>query len=173
MRADRIFLLLLLVATPALSLAGCSGSGDGAIVTSDPLAVPPDYAERPPRVGNTAQELSSVQPTWKTVFRAGDKQQDALNELEKANDPGQAALLREAGAQNVPADIRQQIASNPDSNAAFAQNFVDKLIAWQPPDKTPSGQAGAPSGKAKSATQSADMPSFNRTKSHSWLGSIF
>lgn len=180
MRARSIPLLLVLLVAPALSLAGC-GSGDASIVTSDPLAVPPDFAARPPRVGNTAKELSSIQPSWKTVFRAGDNQHESLAEFKTANDPGETQLLREAGVQNAPANIRQEIASTPESGSAFTRRFVDKLIAWRAPKSRASNQAKTRPHDMQVATQTrgptgsdeTGVPSFNHTKSHSWLGSLF
>jgi hypothetical protein len=163
MRSHSILLVPVLLAALALPLAGCGSSSDGSVVTSDPLAVPPDVDARPPRVGNGSQDLASVQPNWQTVFRATADQQGAAPGPKSASDPGAAELLREAGAQNAPPDIRSEIANAPEAGSAFASRFVDKLLAWQPPA----------SAVGKSQASDAGTPSFEMAKSRSWFGWLF
>jgi Protein of unknown function (DUF3035) len=178
MRFHAILPVCVLLGTLGAMLAGCGGSNDTAVVTHDPLAVPPDFDARPPRVGNGSQDLASVQPNWQTVFRAGTGQQGAAARSKAVGDPGAAELLREAGALDAPPDIRSKIANEPESGSAFAALFVDKLLAWeppvsagaQPPASAPTQAQGSTSGSKESA---AGTPSFETAKSHSWLGWLF
>jgi Protein of unknown function (DUF3035) len=178
MRSHSILLMPVLLAALALPLAGCGDSGSASVVTSDPLAVPPDVDARPPRVGNGGQDLASVQPNWQTVFRADGNQQGAASGSKAASDPGAAELLREAGAQNAPPDIRSEIATAPEAGSAFASLFVDKLLAWQPPDSTARKPPSAPTrvtGSTRGAPQASEAgtPSFEIAKSRSWFGWLF
>jgi hypothetical protein len=46
-----------------------------AVVSRAPLAVPPDYALRPPRPGAApSQEVTPTEQARQTIFRAGDQQ---------------------------------------------------------------------------------------------------
>jgi Protein of unknown function (DUF3035) len=172
MRFHSILPVGVLLCALGATLAGCGGSNDTSVVTRDPLAVPPDVDARPPRVGNGSQDLASVQPNWQTVFRAGTSQQGTAPGSKAAGDPGTAELLRLAGAQDAPPDIRSEIANAPESGSAFASLFVDKLLAWQPPGST-GAKPPAPGAASGGKDSAAGTPRFEVAKSHSWFGWLF
>lgn len=105
-----------------------------AVVSRAPLAVPPDYSLRPPRIGEQRpQEQPPVDQARETVFRAGD---DAKADLPPATDqrsPGEAELLKQAGVADVPSNIRQLVET--DASAQISDSFVDKLAFWRKEQK--------------------------------------
>jgi hypothetical protein len=161
------------------------------VVSNAPLAIPPDYSLRPPRVGNGRdQELSPTEQARESVFRLGD-QQAALPTPAAGLSPGEADLLRETGAANAPADIRQVVDTDPKEGVPFERSLVDRLIFWQGPTTPPSANvlnpadeasrlrlaqsAAKPDGSAPQAPSDVGTPTFERTtnKSKSWFGWLF
>lgn len=151
-------LMIAALGMAALPLGGCA-SFDRAIgktrvipdefdvVTNDPLAIPPDFALRPPRVGNGPEQLRAMQRTRETVFRAGDSEgQDApLPAADKTMSSGERDLLKEAGALNTSPDIRQIVNADPTQGMPFDRSLVDKLLFWSGPTTPPSDQVINPS----------------------------
>ena len=186
----------------ALPLAGCDSLSralgktrvipdEFQVVSNAPLAIPPDYALRPPRVGGGRdQEQSPTDQARESVFRVGD-QTAALPVASAGQSAGEADLLRETGANKVSADIRQQVDTDPKEGVPFERSLVDKLIFWEGPATPPSTNVINPSEEAsrlrlaqsvattKSATPPASSdtaaPTFERTttKSSSWFGWLF
>src|SRR5579863_1707426 len=74
------------------------------VVSNAPLAIPPDYALRPPRVGNGPEQASATEQARETVFRAGDTAQTAASAPSPKMSVGEQDLLRQAGATNTPSD---------------------------------------------------------------------
>src|SRR5271163_1852985 len=66
-----------------------------AVVSRAPLAVPPDFSLRPPRIGaQRPQEVAAVDQARQTVFRAGAQGDSALPPAAGARSPGEDELLR-------------------------------------------------------------------------------
>jgi Protein of unknown function (DUF3035) len=195
------FFVVVLVAA-GLPLAGCDSFNraigrtrvipdEFQVVSNAPLAIPPDYALRPPRIGNGPEQISPTQVARESVFRAGEQQQAALPKPTKGRSPGETDLLRDAGAANVPPDIRQLVDTDPKQGVPFERSLVDRLLFWQGPTTPPSSDVINPSteasrirlaqsaakttGPALTPTPGAAAPTFERTtnKSHSWLGWLF
>ncbi len=105
-----------------------------AVVSRAPLAIPPDFALRPPRPGAApTQETSPTEQAKQTIFRAGE-QQAMLPGAENLS-AGENALLKQAGAANASPDIRQTITKEAREAASpVDQSFVDKLLFWRSPD---------------------------------------
>src|SRR5512135_309614 len=109
--------VLLLAAT---TLGGCQGFREAvglektipdefAVVSRAPLAVPPDFALRPPRPGAApTQEQTPQDKAREAVFRAGP-QQSGLPAAAADRSAGEGALLRQAGAETLDPNIRQTI----------------------------------------------------------------
>ncbi len=194
--------LCAVLAVIAAPLAGCA-SFDRAIgktriipdefqvVTNDPLAIPPNYALRPPRVGNGADRLSPTQQARETVFKLGDPKQAALPSADSKLSAGEITLLRETGGATASPKIRQEVDTDPQQGVPFERGLVDKLIFWSGPTTPPADEVINPTkeearlreshtvartGAAPVATPAdgAGTPTFERTKkSSSWLDSLF
>jgi len=202
-KARSVSLLIPVLALAALPLVGCDSLNralgrtrvipdEFQVVSNAPLAIPPDYALRPPRVGGGRdQELSPTQQARESVFRASDQQQASLPAPKGERSPGEADLLRETGATNAPADIRQTVDTDPKEGVPFERSLVDKLIFWEGPKTPPSTNlinpseeasrlrlsqtAAKTSGPAPAVQSDVGTPTFERTnkKSGSWFGWLF
>jgi hypothetical protein len=196
-------LLFVALAGAALPLVGCDSLNralgrtrvipdEFQVVSNAPLAIPPDYALRPPRVGGGRdQELSPTDQARESVFRVGD-QQAALPVPNAARSAGEADLLRQSGATTVSPDIRQQVETDPKEGVPFERSLVDKLVFWSGPTTPPSANVINPSEEASRLRLSqtvaaasapspivtsgeAGTPTFERTttKKSSWFGWLF
>jgi hypothetical protein len=106
-----------------------------AVVSRAPLAIPPDFALRPPRFGaQRPQEVAPTDQARQTVFRAGD-QQAALPPAAETRSVGETALLHDAGAGSSPADIRKLVDSEAQDSGEMSDSFVDKLAFWRKDQK--------------------------------------
>jgi hypothetical protein len=135
----------------AVALSGCTDlkralgmekvvPDEFAVTTPAPLALPPDYALRPPRPGEARpQETAPVDQARQTVFRAGP-QQAALPAPATDRSKGEGELLRQAGAGDAPSDIRQLVNADADEAGEYSQGFVNKLLFWRQDDNS----AGSP-----------------------------
>jgi len=199
--ASRAFLLLALPAMAALPLAGCDSFNraigrtrvipdEFQVVSNAPLAIPPDYALRPPRIGAGANDQSAAEQQAKeSVFRAGE-QQAALPTPQAARSAGEDDILRETGAASAPADIRKLVDTDPKQGVPFERSLVDKLVFWEGPKTPPANDVINPSeessrirlaqsvAKPDSATpppsNGAGTPTFERTsKKSSWFDWLF
>ncbi|MGO8916902.1 MAG: DUF3035 domain-containing protein [Stellaceae bacterium] len=199
--------LVCVVALGALSLGGCDSlerafglqkvvPDEFAVVSSAPLAIPPDYALRPPRPGAApTQEASTADQAKQTIFRAGD-QLAALPGADQRS-AGENELLKQAGAASAAPDIRQTIAQEAKvDNGPVDQSFVDKLLFWRGPDTTPRAAdqvldpnqeaqrlkgseaaanapaINAPATKAPAASGLTGVPVIERTKAPSMVGTF-
>jgi hypothetical protein len=109
------------------------------VVSNAPLAIPPDYALRPPRVSNGPEQANATEQARETVFRAGDTangQASAAPSIKLS--AGEQDLLRQAGATNVPKDIRLTVDADPSEGVPFDRGLVDKLLFWSGPTTPPS-----------------------------------
>lgn len=136
------------IALTTLSLAGCQDlrravgwdkviPDEFAVVSRAPLAVPPDYSLRPPRLGaQRAQETAPVDQARQTVFRASDQPQASLPPAASARSPGEGELLQKAGAADAPNNIRELVNQDATQAQPVDESFVDKLLFWRSADKT-------------------------------------
>ncbi len=195
--------LFAVLAMAALPLAGCDSFNralgktrvipdEFQVVSNTPLAIPPDYTLRPPRVGNGSdQDAALTEQARETVFRAGDPQtQGALPPAKTTLSPGEATLLRETGADNAPPDIRRLVDTDPKAGVPFQRSIVDKIVNWVPPKTPPSDEVinaadeatrlrlsqsvAKANGAAPASASDAGTPTFEPTKkSTSWFGWLF
>ncbi|MEM1380144.1 MAG: DUF3035 domain-containing protein [Pseudomonadota bacterium] len=122
-----------LLASSALLLAACASGGPSggnrnapdefAVLTKPPLTVPPDYALRPPRPGETRpQELSTSERT----------QQLLLGDQTKAPPSnGELAFIQLVGAVNVDPSIRAILAAENGGQADKDASLSNRLIFWR------------------------------------------
>jgi hypothetical protein len=107
-----------------------------AVVSRAPLAVPPDFSLRPPRLGaQRPQEQAPVDQARQTVFRAGDQDKGNLPPAAATRSDGEGALLREAGAADAPKDIRQLVETDATTSNDMSDRFVDTLAFWRKDQK--------------------------------------
>ncbi|HXZ00447.1 MAG TPA: DUF3035 domain-containing protein [Stellaceae bacterium] len=139
------------MAFAALPLVGCDSlerafglekvvPDEFAVVSRAPLAIPPDYALRPPRPGaEPTQDVSPTDQAKQTIFRAGDEQAELPGADQRS--AGENELLKQAGAASAQPDIRQTIAQEAKADTSpIDRSFVDKLLFWRGPD-TPAAPA--------------------------------
>lgn len=101
------------------------------VVQNAPLAIPPDFNLRPPRPGAapTQGESPTVQAK-ETIFRAaGDK--GPMSGADAKLSPGEDDILRAAGANGAPGDIRQVINQEDAEGHPFDKSFVDRVMFWR------------------------------------------
>ncbi|HYM04457.1 MAG TPA: DUF3035 domain-containing protein [Stellaceae bacterium] len=169
----RASFLPLAAAAAALALGGCTDlkravglekvvPDEFAVVSSAPLAIPPDYSLRPPRPGaSPSQEVSPTDQAKQSIFRAGD-QQAALPAGADQRSAGENELLRQAGASNAQSDIRQTITKEVRAGSPVDSSFVDMLLFWRGPDTpaTPPDSVIDPLQEAQKmrGTQTAGLP---------------
>ena len=145
---SRAYLRIAVLGVSAAALMGCGsireaaglgkqGPDEFAVVTKQPLVIPPEYNLRPPRDG--APPTNQVAPT--------DAAQSALFDTDPTaaakyvtGDYSQAEklLLAQTGAVNTDPAIRQEVASDGRSMEAADDTFTQKVLFWQ--DKKPPGQ---------------------------------
>ncbi len=149
MRVRSSFLLVAALGVATLPLGGCDSFNraigktrvipdEFQVVSNAPLAIPPDYALRPPRVSNGPEQANVTDQARETVFRAGDTTPGQAAAPSKKLSVGEQDLLRQAGATNMPADIRQTVDADPTEGVPFDRGLVDKLLFWSGPTTPPS-----------------------------------
>lgn len=132
------FLPLLRAATvlalAAAASGGCAGVGKAlgagknppdefAIATKAPLAVPPDYALRPPRPGESRpQEVSPSQRAQQVLM--GDA-------TAAAPTPGEQYLLAKSNALSSDPNIRTVLAAESGGRGEKDRSFANQLIFWK------------------------------------------
>ena len=200
MRVRSSLLLVAVLGVATLPLGGCDSFNraigktrvipdEFQVVSNAPLAIPPDYALRPPRVGNGPEQANPTDQARETVFRAGDT---AGNQQQAAVGPGarmsvgEQDLLRQAGATNAPSDIRQTVDADPTEGVPFDRGLVDKLLFWSGPTTAASNQTlnpgeeasrirvaqsvARPGGPAAVPPADAPVPTFERgQKKSGWF----
>jgi len=197
-RVRSSLLLVAMLGVATLPLGGCDSFNraigktrvipdEFQVVSNAPLAIPPDYALRPPRVGNGPEQANPTDQARETVFRAGDTQnQPAPVAPSKNMSAGEQDLLRQAGATNAPSDIRRTVDADPTEGVPFDRGLVDKLLFWSGPTTPPSNQTlnpgeeqsrirvaqsvARPGGPAAAPPADAPVPTFERgQKKSGWF----
>jgi len=187
-----------LMALGALALGGCDSLNralglekvvpdEFAVVSRAPLAIPPDYALRPPRPGaEPTQDISTADQAKQTIFRAGDQQAELPGADQRS--AGENQLLKQAGAATAAPDIRQTLAQDAKGDTGpVDQSFVDKLLFWRGPEQSlgptdqvidPNQEAQRLKGSQAAATAPATEPGLTgapvieRSKPPSMVGSF-
>ena len=134
---------LCLAAGALAGLAGCSddarqriGLGseppdEFAVVTRAPLALPPDYALRPPAPGaRRPQEAEIRSQVRRTLIES------ATRSVAPADKPsqGEAALLMRMGADRADPAIRGEVDAESARLADASTGFIDSIIFWRQPE---------------------------------------
>jgi hypothetical protein len=142
-------LLAPLCLTAALALSGCgelrrsmgydkSTPDEFQVVERAPLALPPDFSLRPPDPGAPRPQESSMRDQARTALVG----QGTRPQLTAGRTAGEAALLRQAGADQAQADIRQVVNRETSALIDADRSFTDRLVFWRA--ATPPGEAVDP-----------------------------
>lgn len=119
---------LLLTTTACGSMGRALGTGKNppdefAITTKAPLTVPPDYALRPPRPGETRpQEMSTSDRARQIMIGDAAAQPPSRGEL---------ALIQNAGALDVDQNIRAILAAENGGRAAKEDSLANQILFWR------------------------------------------
>jgi hypothetical protein len=142
-----MFRTVLSLALLALFLAGCSETrralgiektppDEFNIVSRAPLALPPDYALRPPQPGAARpQDLAPRQQARQTIFRAGETQQQQASLATPRGNRSDAelAFLGKARAGEADPNIRAMVNEESTRLIEAERSFVDRLVFWRDP----------------------------------------
>ena len=124
-----------------------------AVATRAPLALPPDYALRPPAPGaRRPQEAEIRDQVRETLIRSAATGEAPSGEAS----PAENALLMRLGAAGTDSGIRAKVDAESEALADARTGFVDKIVFWRNPD---------PPGEVVDAKQEAQ-----RLKSNAALG---
>lgn len=163
----RISLVLLAGTALSLGVSGCSsmnsamGGGKNppdefAIVTKAPLTVPPDYALRPPRPGETRPErLSSSDRTRQLLL--GDESMSPPSQ-------GELTLLQNVDAINVDPNIRAILAAENGGRAEKDASLANQLIFWRVDGDTIDDSAAPLRVDDREAWEAERMDDINNVK---------
>ena len=150
-----------LAAGALAGVAGCSeearqriGLGSGppdefAVVTRAPLALPPDYALRPPAPGaRRPQEAEIRNQVRRTLIQSATR---SVTLADKASQ-GETALLLRMGADQADPAVRGAVDAESAALADASTGFIDRIIFWRQPE---------PPGEVVDATQEAQRLESN------------
>jgi hypothetical protein len=128
------FRSLLIIAALGLAATGCSSVGKAlgggknppdefAIVTKAPLTLPPDYALRPPRPGETRpQEKSTSERAQELLVGDASKTPPSQGEL---------LLVQQVGALNIDPNIRQLLGAENGGHIAKDASLANRVLFWR------------------------------------------
>ena len=139
------FLALLPLAGLLLVLGGCEGlkqdlglgkrsPDEYTIYTRQPLAVPPNFALRPPAQGGPEQSIGPRDTARDALLNrpsqiAASPQADAAASVS----PGTRAFLQKTGGLNATNDIRNQVNRETAVMAEADRSFTERLMFWRTP----------------------------------------
>lgn len=107
------------------------------VVSRAPLTLPPDFGLRPPRLGQARPNETSVSAQARTTVFGLDsgglssEKAAQLDRLSGERSPGEAQLLKMAGAVGVDPAIRETINSESEKVARESRNIVEQLVFWK------------------------------------------
>jgi len=108
------------------------------VVARAPLAMPPDYALRPPRAGALRpQDTTPTEVARNTVFRTAADYKEAADPpiVQGDRSNGEVALLKKVGAGSADPNIRKILAQENSRLLESDRTFVDRLLFWRKPDE--------------------------------------
>ena len=130
-RVSRMALLGLV----ALGLGACSvftnqknPPDEFAVLTKAPLVIPPDYALRPPKSGQSSPAaLQAQQRAEQSIFG----RRDVDPELLEGQTLGEQALLTKAGAIDADPQIREVLGGELAALSSGDTSLTDRILFWQ------------------------------------------
>ncbi|MBV8977396.1 MAG: DUF3035 domain-containing protein [Alphaproteobacteria bacterium] len=157
-----------------------------AVVTKQPLVMPPDYNLRPPREG--APPTNQADPASNAQSALFDTDPSAAAKNVKGDfSQAEKLLLAQTGAVNTDPSIRQEVASDGRAMEAADDSFTEKLLFWkskkipgtpvdaEAEDKRLSAEraAGDIDAPHDSATIQRSDDDNAKSEHHGWLDGIF
>ena len=145
-----------------LPLTGCDSAREAfgfersapdefAVVSRQPLSIPPNFRLRPPEPGAPRPaEVSTRAQTEALVLGSGDP--SAATGVAGVS-PGESALLSRSGADQAPSDIRQRVDRETADIIDSEDNFADAILFWV--DQEPPGTVLDPSQEARLLRESS------------------
>lgn len=134
MKASAIVRIAVGFALIAVFTGGCAGFGrvvgggknppdEFAVTTKAPLVVPPDYALRPPKPGETRpEELSPSDRARQVLMGAAGAEPPT---------PGEQYILRKANALTADPNIRNLLNAETGGRGEKDRSFANQLIFWK------------------------------------------
>ncbi len=105
-----------------------------AVFSRAPLSLPPDYALRPPRPGaERPQKVNPRDRLRQAIAASGGPRTAAKQPAPTGLSPGEAAVLKSAGALNTDPLIRGIINRESTLLAAESRTLTDKIVFWRDP----------------------------------------
>lgn len=102
-----------------------------AVVTRAPLALPPDYALRPPASGvRRPQEADIRDQVRQTLVKSASRKEPPADRASR----GEAALLMRVGAAGADPAIRGEVDAESQALADARTGFIDKILFWRTPE---------------------------------------
>jgi hypothetical protein len=148
------------------------------VVTRAPLEVPPDFGLRPPQPGAERPNEPTVREQARAALFGGTARTPSQEFGDRS--PGEAALLKQAGAADADPSIRGKVDHDSLQLASESSGFADTLIFWRDPPppgdpvdadaETKRLRANAALGKPAAE---GDTPVIQRRSSTGFLGSLF
>lgn len=123
------------------------------VVTRAPLELPPDFGLRPPQPGvERPNEASPREQARATIF--GGTAKTPLQDFGDRS-PGEAQLLKAAGADTADPAIRDKVNRESSQLAMEDSTFVDELVFWK--DKPVPGEPIDAEAEAKRLRENAAL----------------
>jgi uncharacterized lipoprotein len=153
----RSLTLAVLPALAVLALSGCaevkrslgyekSAPDEFQVVERAPLAMPPDFALRPPSPGAVRPQEGNTREQARQALVGNARQVTPVSTQGRSS--GDVALLKKAGAENIQPNIRVLVNKETQAIADTESSFTDKLVFWQ---KAPTPGSGEQLDAAKEA----------------------
>ena len=104
-----------------------SGPDEFLVNSRPPLSQPPDYGLRPPKIGASVKQISTVDVARTAVLGKSSINNKSENSIDS---PGLKAILRDTKALSSNPSIRKVINEETSIFSQEDERFVDKLIFW-------------------------------------------
>ena len=127
------------------------------VLRTGPLTLPPDFQLRPPQPGAPRPSESSERDRTVGILLSESDSASAVEEATETTEPtetqGEAALIRQAGADDVDPEIRHIIDREFAGYASEDEGFLESLLFWRPDD--PGGDVVDAEAEAKRLRRNA------------------
>jgi hypothetical protein len=146
------------------------------VVQRAPLAMPPDFALRPPAPGAARPQDTTTREQARQAL-IGARQVTPISTAGRTG--GDLALLKRAGAEGIQPDIRQIVNKETQALAEADKSLADRIVFWRKAD--PAGEAVDPSKEAQrlrenqalgKSVSDGDTPVIQR-RQRGWLEGVF
>lgn len=109
------------------------------VVERAPLALPPDFALRPPAPGSVRPQEGNVRDQARQAL-VGNARTMTTPVSTQNRSSGDITLLKKAGAEQIQPEIRVLVNKETQSIADTDKSFTDKLVFWRKPDGIGAGE---------------------------------